>query len=149
MRLQLKLGTAILATVLLGASALPVAAQKSADTLRITFRDAVPNIDPFYNNLRTGVVIHHQAWDGLVYRNPDSFKIEPLLATEWKMPDTTTIEFTLRPGVKFHDGSPFTADDVVYTLNLVPTRRASYRRPRITTGSKRPRRPSTCRYGSS
>ena len=42
MRLQIKLGTAILATVLLGASALPVAAQKSADTLRITFRDAVP-----------------------------------------------------------------------------------------------------------
>ncbi len=118
MRLQIKLGTAILATVLLGTGAVPAAAQKSADTLRITERNAVPNIDPYYNNLRTGVVIHHQAWDGLVYRNPDSFKIEPLLATEWKMPDTTTIDFTLRPGVKFHDGSPFTADDVVYTLNL-------------------------------
>jgi len=58
-------------------------------------------------------------WDALVYRNPDNFKLEPLLATEWKLPDATTIEFTLRPGVKFHDGSPFTADDVVYTLNLV------------------------------
>jgi peptide/nickel transport system substrate-binding protein len=115
----MKLGAAILAAVLLGAGALPATAQKSADTLRITERNALPNIDPYYNNLRTGVVMHHQGWDGLVYRNPETFKVEPLLATEWKLPDTTTIEFTLRPGVKFHDGSPFTADDVVYTLNLV------------------------------
>src|SRR4051794_38310295 len=82
MRLQMKLGTAILATVLLGAGAMPAAAQKSADTLRITFRDAVPNIDPYYNNLRTGVGIHHQGWDGLVYRNPETFKPEPLPATK-------------------------------------------------------------------
>ena len=119
MRMQMRLGAAILAAVLLGAGAVPAAAQKSADTLRIAMRDALPNIDPYYNNLRTGVVMHHQGWDALVYRNPDTFKLEPLLATEWKLPDTTTIEFTLRPGVKFHDGSPFTADDVVYTLNLI------------------------------
>ena len=119
MRMQNKLGAAFLAAVLLGAGAAPATAQKSADTLRIVMRDALPNIDPYYNNLRTGVVMHHQGWDGLVYRNPDTFKLEPLLATEWKLPDTTTIEFTLRPGVKFHDGSPFTADDVVYTINLI------------------------------
>jgi peptide/nickel transport system substrate-binding protein len=119
MGVQLRFGAAIVAAALLGAGASPVAAQKSADTLRITMRDALPNIDPYYNNLRTGVVMSHQGWDGLVYRNPESFKLEPLLATEWKLPDTTTIDFTLRPGVKFHDGSPFTADDVVYTLNLV------------------------------
>jgi peptide/nickel transport system substrate-binding protein len=119
MGVQLRLGSAILAAALLGAAASPATAQKSADTLRISMRDALPNIDPYYNNLRTGVVMHHQGWDALVYRNPDTFKLEPLLATEWKLPDPTTIEFTLRPGVKFHDGSPFTADDVVYTLNLV------------------------------
>src|ERR1051325_7697406 len=119
MRMQNRLGAAILAVVLLGAGAVPATAQKSADTLRIVMRDALPNIDPYYNNLRTGVVMHHQGWDALVYRNPDTFKLEPLLATEWKLPDPTTIEFTLRPGVKFHDGSPFTADDVVYTINLI------------------------------
>jgi peptide/nickel transport system substrate-binding protein len=107
---------AILGAIVL--SAAPVSAQKSADTLRISMRDALPNVDPYYNNLRTGVVMHHQAWDGLVYRNPDTFKIEPLLATAWKTPNPTTIEFTLRGGVKFHDGSMLTADDVVYTLNL-------------------------------
>jgi peptide/nickel transport system substrate-binding protein len=119
MRVQLKFGATILAAAVLGVVASPAPAQKSADTLRISMRDALPNVDPYYNNLRTGVVMHHQGWDALVYRNPDTFKLEPLLATEWKLPDTTTIEFTLRPGVKFHDGSPFTADDVVYTLNLV------------------------------
>jgi peptide/nickel transport system substrate-binding protein len=117
--MQSRLSAAILAAVLLGGGVASVAAQKSADTLRITMRDALTNIDPYYNNLRTGVVMHHQAWDALVYRNPDTFKLEPLLATEWKMPDATTIDFTLRPGVKFHDGSPLTADDVVYTVNLV------------------------------
>src|ERR1700745_494174 len=110
---MVKLG-AILGAVLL--SAAPVSAQKSADTLRVVMRDALPNVDPYYNNLRTGVVMHHQAWDGLVYRDPETFEIKPLLATEWKRPDPTTIEFTLRAGVKFHDGSPFTADDVVYTI---------------------------------
>src|SRR6187401_3434605 len=119
MRMQNRLGAVILAMALLGAAAVPATAQKSADTLRIVMRDALPNIDPYYNNLRTGVVMHHQGWDALVYRNPETFKNEPLLATEWKLPDSTTIEFTLRPGVKFHDGSAFTADDVVYTLNLV------------------------------
>src|SRR3954463_14494674 len=115
MRVRSKLLAAIFTAALLVA---PAMAQKSADTLRIVMRDALPNVDPYYNNLRTGVVMHHQAWDALVYRNPDTFKLEPLLATEWKQPDATTIDFTLRPGVKFHDGSAFTADDVVYTLNI-------------------------------
>ncbi|MDI1265309.1 MAG: ABC transporter substrate-binding protein [bacterium] len=117
MRMQHKLGAAILGTVLLG-GAMPAMAQKSADNLRLSMRAALSNIDPYYNNERTGVVMHHQGWDTLVYRNPDTFKIEPLLATEWKLPDATTIEFTLRSGVKFHDGSTLTADDVVYTLNI-------------------------------
>lgn len=80
MGVQLRFGAAMVAAALFGAAASPAMAQKSADTLRITMRDALPNIDPYYNNLRTGVVMHHQGWDALVYRNPDTFKIEPLLA---------------------------------------------------------------------
>src|SRR5205823_2273189 len=93
--------------------------QKSADTMRIVFRDAVTNVDPYYNQLRTGLVIGHQAWDMLIYRDPDTFAPKPLLATEWKIVDDTTIEFTLRQGVTFQNGDKFSADDVVYTLNLV------------------------------
>ena len=98
MRMQNRLGAAILAMALLGAAAVPATAQKSADTLRIVMRDALPNIDPYYNNLRTGVVMHHQGWDALVYRNPDTFKLEPLLATEWKQPDADHDRVHAAPG---------------------------------------------------
>jgi peptide/nickel transport system substrate-binding protein len=94
-------------------------AQKAQDTLRIVFRDAVVNIDPYYNQLRTGLVLAHQAWDNLLYRDPETFQPKPLLATAWRQVNDTTLEFDLRRGVKFHNGDDFTADDVVYTLNLV------------------------------
>ena len=63
----MKFRTALMACAL-GATLLvqPAAAQKSADTLRVVFRDTVTNVDPYFNQLRTGVVISHQAWDGLV-----------------------------------------------------------------------------------
>lgn len=99
----------------------PAAAQKSADTLRIAWRDAVPDVTPYYNSLRTGLIVSHQVWDGLVYRDPDTFQIKPALATSWKQVDDTTIDFTLREGVKFHNGDPFSADDVVYTINSILT----------------------------
>ena len=94
-------------------------AQRSADTLRILFRDAVPNIDPYFNSQRTGLILGHQAWDGLTHRNPENFEIVPALATGWTWVDPLTIDFELRRGVKFHDNSDFSADDVVYTLNTV------------------------------
>ncbi len=100
-------------------AASPARAQKSADTLRITWRDALANVDPYYNPLRAGLVLAHQAWDGLLYRDPDTFQLKPLLATSWKQADPVTWEFELRRGVTFHDGSPFTADDVAYTVNTV------------------------------
>ena len=78
-------------------------------------RDALPNIDPYYNNLRTGLVMAHQGWDTLVHRDPDSFELKPLLATAWRFPQPTVLELDIRQGVKFHDGSDLTAEDVVYT----------------------------------
>jgi peptide/nickel transport system substrate-binding protein len=108
--------TGLLATSLL---AVPALAQKSADTLRWVDRNAVTNVDPYYNQLRTGLVISQQTYDYLVYRDPETFAAKPMLATSWKLIDDLTLEFTLRQGVKFQNGDPFTADDVVYTFNLV------------------------------
>ncbi len=94
-------------------------AQKAADTLRITWRDSLPNIDFYYNAQRTGFLLQLHVWDALVYRDPDTYQIRPLLATAWRQVDPTTIDFTLRPGVTFQNGDPFGADDVVYTINAV------------------------------
>src|SRR5471030_1499426 len=92
-------------------------AQKAADTLRVQFIDAVPNIDMYFNSQRTGLILAHQAWDMLVHRDPATFENKPALATDWKLSDTA-LDLNIRRGVKFHDGSALTADDVVYTIGM-------------------------------
>lgn len=94
-------------------------AQKSQDTLRAIWRNAIPNVDPYYNSQRTGLVVAHHVWDTLIYRDPETFQLVPQLALSWRYTDPTTLEFDLRPGVKFHDGSAFTAADVAYTVNTI------------------------------
>src|SRR4029453_976267 len=96
----------------------PALAQKSADTLRILFQDAVPNVDMYFNSQRTGLILAHQAWDMLVHRDPATFEIKPALATDWKFAEDNSLDLTIRQGVKFHDGSTLSADDVVYTSNM-------------------------------
>lgn len=63
--------------------------------------------------------VHQHVFDYLVYFNLDTGKFEPGLASEWKMEDATTWSFTLRSGVKFHNGDPFTGEDVKFTLERV------------------------------
>ncbi len=56
-------------------------------------------------------------FDTLVRLNPRTMRIEPSLATSWETsPDGRTWTFQLRRGIRFHDGSPFDADAVVYTF---------------------------------
>ncbi len=97
----------------------PALASKSDDTLTWATNREVSVVDPYFNNTRELVIIGHMVWDGLVYLNPQTGEPEPLLATSWKWVDDTTLEFELRKGVKFHDGTDFDADDVVYTINFV------------------------------
>lgn len=118
--------TAFIAAAML-ALAPPAFAQKSADTLRILFTDAVPNVDMYFNSQRTGLILAHQAWDMLVHRDPATFEIKPALATDWKFAEDNSLDLTIRQGVKFHDGSTMTVDDVVFSLNRIrDTKLASY-----------------------
>ena len=69
--------------------------------------------------MRIGVIIGANVWDTLVYRDPDTNEYKGQLAKSWKQVDDRTIDFELREGIKFHNGEPFDADSVVYTLNFV------------------------------
>jgi peptide/nickel transport system substrate-binding protein len=56
-----------------------------------------------------------QVYESLVNRD-QGFKLEPSLAVSWQMIDVNTWRFKLRSDVRFHDGTPFTADDVVFSI---------------------------------
>ena len=66
---------AVLLTILV-ALAGPAWAQKAQDTLRVVWRDAVPNVDPYYNSQRTGLIVAHHVWDTLIYRDPETFQLK-------------------------------------------------------------------------
>lgn len=104
----------LLGVLLLAAD--PAQAQKSADTLRISWREAVLDPDPYHNALRNGLVLAHQAWDGLIWRDPTTLTLKPLLATAWRFVDDTTLDFDLRPDATFQNGDKLTSADVVYTV---------------------------------
>ncbi|RYF01201.1 MAG: ABC transporter substrate-binding protein [Comamonadaceae bacterium] len=70
--------------------------------------------------------IHAAVYETLVQYNSRTFEVEPVLATAWKEVSPTQVRFTLRPGVKFHDGSAFTADDAVYSLNRAMSKTSNY-----------------------
>lgn len=97
----------------------PSQAGKADDTLRIVWKESVPNVDPYFNQVRSGIIIASLVMDTLILKDPNTGKFEPLLATSWEWKDDTTLRFVLREGVKFHNGEPFDADDVVYTLNYI------------------------------
>ncbi|MER9138907.1 ABC transporter substrate-binding protein [Mesorhizobium sp. M0830] len=96
-------------------------ANKADDTLRIVWGvdGVMVNADNYYGATRTGIWFDKMVFDTLIDRDPLTGDYKPNLATAWKWIDDTTLEFTLRQGVKFHNGEPFGADDVVYTYNTV------------------------------
>ena len=102
----------LLASAVLAGLALPAAAE---NTLRWGASRDIGSLDPYsYGDSFTLGVLNH-VYEGLVRYNRD-LKIEPALATSWEIVSSTTWRFSLRQGVKFHDGQDFTAEDVQASL---------------------------------
>ena len=76
----------------------------------------IPTLDIHSQNNALGNGVHAAIFDSLVYYNSKTFKVEPRLATAWKEISPTQTRLTLRQGVKFSDGTPLTADDVVFSI---------------------------------
>ena len=66
----------------------------------------------------SGALVARQVFEGLTRYDPATLEVEPALAASWTVsPDATTFTFLLRSDVRFHDGTPVTADDVVASFN--------------------------------
>jgi len=91
----------------------------SRDTLRIAWTQSYENMDPYYGASREGLIMARHVYDTLLYIDPLNGEISPLLARSWRWLDDVTLEFSLRDDVTFHNGYPFSADDVVETFNRV------------------------------
>ncbi|MDM7463527.1 MAG: ABC transporter substrate-binding protein [Tepidimonas taiwanensis] len=76
------------------------------------------------NGLQNG--IHAAVYESLVYYNSKTFKVEPMLAESWREISPTQLRLNLRKGVKFHDGSPFTADDVVFSIQRAMAKTSNF-----------------------
>jgi peptide/nickel transport system substrate-binding protein len=87
----------------------------SAKTLRWAGAGDAQTMDPYSRNEGVTNNMNHHIYERLVNRN-EKLEIVPGLAEKWEQVDATTWRFTLRKGVKFHDGAPFNADDVVFSI---------------------------------
>ena len=106
-----------LSAVALGASLLLGTAAQARD-LRVALPLEPSSIDPAAMIAPYNGTISLHIYDGLVRRSP-ALRQEPGLATSWPALDDTTWEFELRKGVKWHDGSDFSADDVIATVDRI------------------------------
>jgi len=96
-------------------AALAVAAPVDAKTFRFANDGDANSMDPHARNETFLLSFTHNIYEPLVRRDKQ-LKLEGALAQKWSNPKPTVWRFELRPNVKWHDGSPFTADDVVFTL---------------------------------
>jgi peptide/nickel transport system substrate-binding protein len=90
----------------------------SASTFRWANDGDVNSMDPYARNETFLLSFTANIYEPLVRRNRE-LKVEPALAASWSQPSPTVWRFNLRQGVKFHDGTPFTADDVIFSAERV------------------------------
>jgi len=110
----MKIKTLLATLALAAAAALPAQAQ----TLRWAAQNDILTMDPHSQNHATTNAIMMHAYEGLT-RYSAQYQVEPALATKWTFTSPTQVRFELRKGVKFHDGTPFTADDVIFSFGRI------------------------------
>src|SRR5688572_18178008 len=102
------------------AIALLFGAAAHAVTVKIATAFDPQTMDPHALALLYHSRIAFQVYDSLLNRD-EQFRIEPGLALSWQAVEPKTWRFKLRQGVVFHDGSPFTVDDAVFSIKRAMT----------------------------
>ena len=117
-RRELLKGAAALgmAGALPGAMATPAQAQTTQKRELVVAQGGdIAKFDPHFSTNSNEIRWSFNVFDNLTSRHPDG-KLYPGLATEWRLQGQTTWTFKLRPGVKFHNGDPFTSADAKYSI---------------------------------
>ena len=109
--------TKLISKLAIGALAIGTAASVNASTMNFVASSVATSMDPQFHisdpNLKTNAMVY----EPLVYHKRDGKNgLAGRLATSWKQLSGDKLEVNLRKGVKFHDGSDFTANDVVYSV---------------------------------
>ena len=107
----------LLAAAFISVAALAIS-PASAQILRYANQGELKSLDPYTLRETTTIAHHAHVYEGLVARDKQ-LKIVPALAESWETPEPTRWRFHLRHNVKFHNGDPFTADDVVFSADRV------------------------------
>ena len=99
----------------------PASAQTAPAGTNLTMAVAAPvtSLDPHYHQLSPNNAVADMIFDRLVNTDSQARPV-PGLATEWRAVEPNLWEFKLRPDVRFHNGNPFTAEDVAFTFERVP-----------------------------
>jgi peptide/nickel transport system substrate-binding protein len=96
----------------------PAAAQTKKDTLSVDLPGDAATLDPHVQWDTDSYTIYRNIFDNLLTRDAEG-KIVPQVAASWNYVSDTVIDFTIRSDVKFHDGTPLTADDVVFSVKRI------------------------------
>lgn len=124
----------IVAVCLIGGWVQPVFASRADDTLVVAIEGEIRTLDHLYSTARDTIIVSELTDDGLFYPDPVTLAYVPLAAKSYVQVDDKTIDVTIREGVRFHDGSPLTAEDVVYTYNWVLDPATNTNRGRLIQG---------------
>ena len=107
------------ATLLLCFTALPAAAQKSADTVRLAVNDTFSVLDEYHFPLDEAGAFDRAVYQPLITYDEHKKVWVPVLAKAWKRVDQKTIEFNLQENALFHNGNKFSAEDVKATFDYL------------------------------
>ena len=106
----------VLAALTLAALPAPAEAQKRGGTLTIVRPTDPVSLDPHLETTAPGAWVYYNILEPLVTLD-ERMQLQPKLATSWDVLSPTKVRFKLRPGVKFHDGTPMNAAAVKFTLD--------------------------------
>ena len=91
---------------------------QEAPLVRVALATETSSLDPMFHNVTPNNNAYHHIYDTLVETDAQ-LRLRPGLAESWKPLGDEGWEFKLRPNVRFHDGTPFTADDVAFSVKRV------------------------------